>query len=123
MLRPSPKHHKQVPRKEVDGLIYFVEGANKVKIGFCKLNNLKKRLQNLQIGSPVRLVLLGSTTGNMNEEQLLHQEFRQLWSHGEWFNLEAPLTEYIARVTGNCLINNKPQDVVLALRSKHYPYK
>lgn len=45
-----------------------------------------KRLEELQVGSPVTLRLLWKTPGGREMEQALHERFRSYCKHGEWFD-------------------------------------
>lgn len=71
---------------------YFVKakGHNVCKIG--RTNNIVSCLQQLQRGSAVPLVLLG-TTGIAERE--LHLLFHSLRLHGEWFKLTPKLKRFI----------------------------
>lgn len=71
-------------------LTYFVQGLDLVKIGGT--NNLPRRLSALQCGSPVLLELLGVTDV---PEATLHNQFKNLRHHGEWFNLNNELQQFI----------------------------
>lgn len=78
------------------GFIYFVacEPLQAVKIGFTK-SHPHVRLRALQTGCPSRLKLLAFVEGSVDEEQQLHQAFRPLHIHGEWFRHEMKLRDFI----------------------------
>jgi hypothetical protein len=79
--------------------VYFVATHNlsRVKIGYT--TNLRARLDSLKTASPVRLRLLHSTTGTLDEEKRLHEAFRHLRCRSagkEWFYLRDELREYLS---------------------------
>ena len=75
--------------------IYFIKSANGlVKIG--KSNNPSKRLETLQVGSPVKLKLIKTIQGGIYMETLLHNYFRSCRCHGEWFDPNVELNRYLA---------------------------
>jgi hypothetical protein len=78
------------------GVVYFVGGdqVGMVKIG--RSFSAEGRLQDLQIGSPVRLRIMATLPGGRHRERELHREFSAYHSHGEWFRLEGALREFIA---------------------------
>lgn len=74
-------------------LIYFISSGDAVKIGISQ--DVARRLESLQCGSPVELTLLGTRPGGEVEERALHQKFAHLRIRGEWFRLERDLLEFI----------------------------
>jgi DNA-binding XRE family transcriptional regulator len=64
-------------------MIYFIKQENYVKIGFT--NRFKARLNDLQVGSPVKLEVLAIIEGDKKDENTLHQKFNHICSNGEWF--------------------------------------
>lgn len=60
-------------------------GSPLVKIGWT--DNPKRRLRNLQTGSPVPLQLLALFEGGSIVEAELHRRFADRRRHGEWFDL------------------------------------
>lgn len=75
--------------------IYFIQSelGGPIKIG-CT-NNLEKRLCDLQAGSPLKLILLGTIYGGYEKEENLHKRFGKHRIHGEWFNLSDDLYIYL----------------------------
>jgi len=65
--------------------VYFVQSVDGglIKIGFAK--NARRRLKDLQIGSPVKLKLLGFVSGTIFGEFMLHRRLSEHRRHGEWF--------------------------------------
>lgn len=76
-------------------MIYFVQSikGGPVKIGWA--NNVERRLQELQTGSPVPLQLLGTMRGKASAEFELHRQFNEERSHGEWFVLSPRLEAFL----------------------------
>lgn len=78
-------------------MIYFIQGeiTKRIKIGYTK-GFIQKRMQDLQTGSPDKLIFLGAHPGTEKEESELHTMFHQHRLHGEWFNNDESLNEYIS---------------------------
>ncbi len=83
--------------------VYFIEATvgdmTFVKIGFTS-DCATRRLKVLQLGSPVELRLLGFFEGIQQDEIDLHKRFSHLWSHREWFRVDAELA---AVIDGICI--------------------
>lgn len=62
---------------------YFIQGQVTEKIKIGKSFDPKKRLSDLQVGSPDNLVLLAVLEGD--HEKRLHERFKSTHSHGEWY--------------------------------------
>lgn len=80
------------------GTIYFVlaEEVNRVKIGYA--DDAKKRLRELQIGSPVLLKLMAVFKGKtIEDEAFLHTVFDDYRVHGEWFEFSQEIRNYLNR--------------------------
>lgn len=77
------------------GLIYFIRSNLLVKIG--KSINVEQRLEAF---SDPQLELLATEPGYTRLESQLHSRFEPLRVRGEWFRLEAPLTDYIRGLPG-----------------------
>lgn len=86
----------RTPRLPNDGWVYFVRGADKIKIGTT--GSVARRLATLRCASPVELTLLHSMPGSQRVERHLHRQFADLRMHGEWFRAEEPLLSHIARL-------------------------
>lgn len=97
-LPPPPEPRQmtaQIPPRW-DGVnqgVYFVEAAGLIKIGFS--NSLKRRLIDLQIGSPVVITLLHVEPGSQVTERKLHAKFAAYRQHGEWFQRSKEIEEFI----------------------------
>ena len=88
------------PTKSSSGWIYFVQShsGGPVKIGFA--SNVRARLGELQVGSPVRLRVLGKCSGTIEDERKLHQELKGHKVHGEWFWPDGEVQAAIGRCLG-----------------------
>ena len=66
-------------------MIYLIvcHKTRNCKIGYSK--DPKKRLHQLQIGSPHLLNLYGTSEGDMAKEKEMHKKFAQYSKSGEWF--------------------------------------
>lgn len=104
--------------------IYFVMaiypgGASFIKIGVAA--GVKARLAELQVGNPVKLLLLGTVndiprSNTLNEERRLHKQFADLRAEGEWFRAGGRLIDFIRANT------TKPKWAKrLAARERHRP--
>lgn len=78
-------------------IIYFIldSYSNAVKIGYTTLKGFSKRLENLQVGTPYDLKILGTIWGNKKIEKELHSKFKYLHIRGEWFTYSKELEEYL----------------------------
>ncbi len=68
---------------KAQGFVYFIRGGEHVKIGWSR--DIAKRMRQLQGASSTRLSLLGCLEGTRETEADLHQRFKRLRRHGEWF--------------------------------------
>lgn len=77
-------------------MIYFIQnGQDKhIKIGFTQ-QQPKKRLKELQTGSPHKLKMLRVVEGGRLKESELHERFAHLRVNGEWFRPDPELLDYI----------------------------
>lgn len=78
---------KELEQRYKIGVIYFITDGNFVKIGYCY--NLKNRLEELQVGSPLKLYVRRHYLSEYPylEEQRLHEEYKEFHLRGEWFKL------------------------------------
>lgn len=82
--------------------VYFISANTaswqRVKIGFAK--DVEARLAEMQIGSPLKLNLMGKLKCESLEnaralERSMHKTFHEYSVAGEWFALSQPLREFI----------------------------
>lgn len=76
-------------------MIYFIQSevGGPIKIG-CTQNPIY-RLSQLQTGSPVKLVILGSMNGDEAKEKEIHKMFLDDLLYGEWFAASDKLVSFI----------------------------
>ena len=77
-----------LPSTDTAKTVYFLHApaAGLIKIG-CS-DNIRARLTNLAVSSPVPLTLLGIVSGGRAREFELHKKFEALRVRGEWFSDE-----------------------------------
>jgi T5orf172 domain. len=73
--------------------VYFIKGGDSVKIGMA--NDVRRRLNDLQVGSPIELQLIGIMLGGRTVELRLHERFKAHRLNGEWFRLSPELEQFI----------------------------
>ena len=68
-------------------MIYLIKQGNHYKIGRSK--NVKSRLNNLQVGNPKTMQLVGliNYVDDVTYEKQLHKRFNEFRIRGEWFKL------------------------------------
>lgn len=76
-------------------VVYFVSDdlGQAIKIGTAK--NANTRLAELQCGSSSKLRILKVVKGDRKHEAKLHQKFKHLRMHGEWFKAAPELIKFI----------------------------
>jgi len=76
-------------------VVYFVQSrlGGPIKIGLT--TEPKQRLKQLQNGSPIPLQILGALRGDAKVEAAIHERFRKLRLHDEWFEPSMELVEFI----------------------------
>lgn len=80
----------------MDPHIYFIQCRNFVKIGVSHVPDA--RLDDLQVGNPYELKLIGYIpNGGFEEEREIQTRFNNLRIRGEWFALEDGLKEFIKK--------------------------
>jgi hypothetical protein len=65
-------------------------------IGYTK--KIKERFSTLQSGYPDTLIILATTPGNTNDEQLVHEKLQNFKIRGEWFKPSTQVTELIQAI-------------------------
>ncbi len=74
--------------------VYIVAANDRVKIG--KASKVINRLRELQTSAPFKLQLLAVVPGGLKEEGELHHRFHHLRLHGEWFQMNHELIQFVA---------------------------
>lgn len=96
-LRPVAIGADPLPSRLVsEAWIYFIQAdiGGLIKIGYAA--DIPKRLNAMQMGCPVQLVVLAQCRGTGTYERELHQRFAGHRRHGEWFEPVPELLELIA---------------------------
>ena len=75
--------------------VYFIQGqvTRLVKIGHTK--DPKSRLASIRTNSPDKVKLIKLIKAEKGDEQIIHNRFASVRSHGEWFYPSRKLMEYI----------------------------
>lgn len=97
--RVGPSRGERQPRKPEPLLsgVYFIRSGELVKIGTS--TNVHARIAALRNMSSLPLELLAVAAGSYDEETAVHERFRHLRQHGEWFTATPELLAFIAEVT------------------------
>lgn len=102
-------------------MVYLIRGGRRHKIG--RAGDPNARLRELQIGSPIRLILVAVGPGDSAREAGIHAQFRAFRDHGEWFNLSsknaalaAALVEGREQITSNYAIQMERRAISKARR-------
>jgi hypothetical protein len=79
-------------------LIYFVDALDlkMVKIGYAS-EDPDGRLAIMQTGSPVKLTRRALMEGDRHVERELHQRFKKLRVHGEWFRDDITIVRFLVK--------------------------
>jgi hypothetical protein len=82
-----------LPEEAIEPLsyVYFVQaGPVAIKIGYTAREDVFFRIDQLQVGNPYKLRLLGVIRGSRRDERKLHELFGEWRMQGEWFKARAP---------------------------------
>jgi DNA-binding XRE family transcriptional regulator len=74
-------------------MIYVVKQSDYVKIGYT--SRFKKRLQQLQVSSPVKLEVLALIKGDKVDERNFHDAFKHISSNNEWFHYNEEIERFV----------------------------
>jgi hypothetical protein len=92
--------------------VYFIQGSRGGLIKIGSSNDPPARLAEFQVNCPVRLRLLGVIWGGgIFREHYLHDEFKHLRQHGEWFRPTPELLAYIAASATDAADPPQPTEV------------
>lgn len=75
------------------GWVYFFKCGDRVKIGFSA--DWQRRFKEIQTASPDKLEVVRVQRGNEAAEARLHEQFRALRVHLEWFRYEGALKSFL----------------------------
>lgn len=88
--------------------VYFVEAPILALIKIGVTTQLNTRLQQLASMSPVPLVFLGASVGELEYERKIHKHFDHVRSHGEWFHDTPEIRDAI-----KCVLAHYPHATVI----------
>ena len=88
-LKPALDYCAKRCIERINGLVYFIEAGEFIKIGVSKRSALASRLNSVQVGCPFPAVLVGCVPSfrPFECEQMLHHVFGSHHFRGEWFRL------------------------------------
>ena len=111
-LREASAPRQKPLRNKRLGCVYFLQGVSGgcIKIGFT-MNDPRKRMADLQTGSPVVLRIIHTVDAPRSAERWAHERFSSSHSHGEWFRPTADLLDFIAQ--GGALHDHHQQELAL----------
>lgn len=103
-----------IPRwlRKGTGGVYLVKGGQRIKIGYS--GDIRCRLHDLQVGSPVVIEFVGAIVGaSPATERELHARFAEYHAHGEWFEYGPRLADFVAlvRTKRHTVLTNLPADM------------
>jgi len=76
-------------------MIYFIaQSTDYIKIGYTA-NTPRQRLQSLQIGNPIELVIVHTMPGDVSTERYIHGMFHASHYRGEWFKYTDDINKFI----------------------------
>ena len=80
--------------------IYFIKSISNglIKIGYT--TNINKRFNGLKTMSPVDIELIKVINGDIKKEKDIHEKFKNIRHHGEWFSPSQELLGFIDRKRG-----------------------
>jgi len=80
--------------------IYFIQTGRFIKIG--KSRHWKKRVANMQVGSPFKIEPLLILVASPELEQELHSRFHANHFRGEWYRIGPAITKFIRKNRKDC---------------------
>jgi len=77
-------------------MIYFIQSKEfgAIKIGYTS-GSVSKRIEDLQVGNPDQLLLVGTIPGGFADEKKVHYRFKDSRIRGEWFKDTHVLRNFI----------------------------
>jgi DNA-binding XRE family transcriptional regulator len=102
-------------------MIYLISHSNQfLKIGYTK--DIKKRLSQLQVSSPIKLELLHIIEGDLSLEKELHILFKDYATNGEWFIFSEDIVNYFkdkyCLMWSEGFIKYSQRDIIGLIRAK-----
>jgi hypothetical protein len=74
-------------------MVYLIRSGKFIKIGFT--TDIRRRLETLQIGNPIKLVLVGLIPGDTKAERRFQDRFGAALHRGEWFKITTEMQAFI----------------------------
>lgn len=95
-----------------DGQVYYIACPDtlRLKIGFTKGDPVA-RLRALRTGSPTEIRLMAVHAGTIDDEQTIHRYFDEQRLHGEWFEVDEALFEFMSYIAWSRVSISKFQGV------------
>lgn len=84
-LKTSPKRNPP--------MVYLIRSGKYIKIGMT--TDIRRRIETLQIGNPIKLVLVGLIPGGTKAEREFQDKFGDGLHRGEWFKITPDLKAFI----------------------------
>ncbi len=78
-------HAPGAPAERADERVYFLRTACRTFLKVGVTTDVNRRAQELRMGCPLRLVLMGHLGGGRRAEQRAHAALAAVRLHGEWF--------------------------------------
>ena len=97
--RPQDRFKRTGATVEPPKDLYFLAGAGLIKIGIT--TNLVSRIRAIRNSSPIPLELLATKPSNGLEEMRAHEKFKHLRRHGEWFEDNGEIREWVSMFTAH----------------------
>lgn len=82
---PAPKRNPP--------MVYLIRSGKFIKIGMT--TDIRRRIETLQIGNPIKLVLVGLIPGGTRAERHFQDRFGEGLHRGEWFKITPDLKAFI----------------------------
>ena len=77
-------------------MIYFIQSDTYIKIGYtASLESMLTRINNLQVGNPIKLNLIHAIAGSIQDEKILHKKFIKDYARGEWFYFSSDIKNFL----------------------------
>jgi len=78
--------------------IYFMEAPDIQRIKIGTNHHIKRRIISIKASSPVPVTLIKAIEGGRTKEKDIHQRFKHLRQHGEWFIRTPELMQAISEI-------------------------
>jgi hypothetical protein len=108
---PARVTQADVARAIRDGetFIYFLRSGDFIKIGYS--GDWRRRMSDMQIGSPYTITPLLVLIGRIEDERNLHTRFRASHFRGEWFHNTQAIRSFIKEHRSECVAKLHLNDI------------